>query len=92
MVKLKTGELKMKSEIFSTAISNRNQIRFLYGLSEVVIDPYYITKEKSGKKVLYGRVLRSSEIKKFDFDRIVNIKIMDEVKFTPLIPIITSVN
>ena len=92
MVKLKPGEIKMKSEIFSTAITNRYQIRFLYGLSEVVIDPYYITKEKSGKKVLYGRVLRSSEIKKFDFDRIVNIKVIDRVKFTPLIPIITLVN
>lgn len=92
MVKLKTGEIKMKSEIFSTAITNRNQIRFLYGLNEVVVDPYYITKEKSGKKVLYGRVLRSSEIKKFDYDRIVNIKVMNKVKFTPLIPIITLVN
>jgi len=40
----------MKTQIFSEAISKRNQIKFLYGFDEVVLDPYYITKDKLGKK------------------------------------------
>jgi hypothetical protein len=55
----------MKTQIFSEAISKRNQIKFLYGLDEVVLEPYYITRDKLGKKVIYGRVTNSSEIKKF---------------------------
>jgi hypothetical protein len=40
----------MKSQIFTSAIYNRNKIKFLYGLKEVTLEPYYITIEKSGKK------------------------------------------
>ena len=56
----------MKSEIFETAIKNRNRLRFLYGLNEVLIEPYYITIERSGSKVIYGKVYQSSEVKKFN--------------------------
>ena len=79
----------MKSEIFSSAITNRNKIRFLYGLSEVVLDPYYISMERSGKKVIYGKVLTSNEIRKFEYERIANIKVLRNIRFSPVIPIIS---
>ncbi len=79
----------MKSELFSAAIMNRNRVRFLYKLNEVVLDPYYITREKNGKKVIYGRTNNSNEIKKFEYDRIVNIRILRRVKFSPIIPLLT---
>lgn len=79
----------MKSEIFSSAITNRNKIRFLYGLSEIVLDPYYISRERSGKKVIYGKVLTSNEIKKFEYERIANIKVLRNIRFSPVIPIIS---
>ena len=82
----------MKSEIFSQAIHNRNTIKFLYLLSEVTIDPYFISQDKSGKKIIYGKTYNSSEIKKFDFDKIVNIKVLRKNKFSPIIPIIAQLN
>ncbi len=81
----------MKSEIFENAIYNRNQISFLYGLSEVVLDPYFIGRE-SGRKVIYGKILNSSEIRKFEFFKIANIKILRRMKFSPVIPIIPHIN
>jgi hypothetical protein len=79
----------MKSEIFSFAINHRNQLRFHYGFSEVILEPYYISREKSGKKVIYGRVSNSSEIKKFDYDKIVNIRVLQHKRFSPVIPIMS---
>jgi hypothetical protein len=78
----------MKTEIFETAIKNRNRLSFLYGLNEVLIEPYYITMEKSGSKVIYGKVYQSSEIKKFNYCKIANIKVLEKKKFSPIIPII----
>ncbi len=78
----------MKSDIFSSAINNRNKIRFYYGLTEVFLDPYYISIEKNGKKVIYGKTFNSNEIKKFDYSRIANIKVLQNAKFSPIIPII----
>ena len=40
----------MKTEIFKSAIRNRNRLIFLYGLDEIQIEPYYITIEKNGGK------------------------------------------
>ena len=82
----------MKTNIFLTAIKNRNNLRFLYGLTEMMIEPYYITREKSGKKVIYGRVKSTNEVRKFDYDKISNIHVLDEVKFSPLIPIISQLS
>jgi hypothetical protein len=78
----------MKSELFSNAIRNRNKIKFLYSSKEIILDPYFISYEKNGKKVLYGRTYNSNEIKKFEYSKISNIKILHNVKFTPLIPIL----
>ena len=80
----------MKTEIFSSAIYNRNKITFLYGLNKIVIDPYYISKEKDGKKVIYGKVFNSSEIRKFEYQRISNIKVLKNVRFSPIIPILAK--
>ncbi|HSD63348.1 MAG TPA: hypothetical protein VLB50_06095 [Ignavibacteriaceae bacterium] len=77
----------MKTEIFSSAIINRNRVRFLYKLNEVILDPYYITRESNGKKVIYGKTSNSNEIKKFEYDRIANIRIMRSIKFSPIIPL-----
>ena len=82
----------MKTNIFLTAIKNRNNLRFLYGITELMIEPYYITKEKSGKKVIYGRVKSTNEIRKFVYDKISNIRVLDDVKFSPVIPIISQVS
>jgi hypothetical protein len=86
MVKLK--EQSMKTEIFRSAIKNRNRVKFFYGLNEILIEPYYITIEKNGSKVIYGKVSQSSEIKKFSYGKIANIKVMDKKRFSPIIPII----
>ncbi len=82
----------MKTNIFLTAIKNRNNLRFLYGMTELMIEPYYITKEKSGKKVIYGRVKSTNEIRKFEYDKISNIRVLNDVKFSPVIPIISQVS
>ncbi len=43
MVKLERSD-KMKTDIFIQAIRNRNNLQFLYGLQEINLEPYYITK------------------------------------------------
>jgi hypothetical protein len=82
----------MKSQIFTSAIYNRNKIKFLYGLREVILEPYYITIERSGKKVIYGRLNNSHEVHKFEFNRIANIKVIKGIRFSPIIPINGLVN
>ena len=42
----------MKSIFFTSAIINRNRVKFLYGLNEVTLEPYYICRNKTGKKVV----------------------------------------
>jgi hypothetical protein len=82
----------MKTNIFLTAIKNRNNLKFLYGLTEIMIEPYYIARENSGKKVIYGRVKRTNEVRKFEYDKISNIRVLNDVKFSPVIPIISQVS
>jgi hypothetical protein len=77
----------MKTDIFINAIRNRNNLRFLYGLQEINLEPYYITKSKSGKKVIYGRLKNTNEIKKFEYDKIANIRVIESFRFSPRIPI-----
>jgi hypothetical protein len=79
----------MKTKIFSDAIVKRNQIKFLYGFDEIVLEPYYIAKDKFGKKVIYGRVANSCEIKKFDYSLIANIKVFSGRRFSPRINMIS---
>jgi len=77
----------MKTEIFIQAIRNRNNLQFLYGLQEVNLEPYYIFKNTSGRKVIYGRLKSTNEIRKFEYNRIANIRILESLRFSPLIPI-----
>ena len=77
----------MKTDIFIQAIRSRKNLQFLYGLQMVSLEPYYITKNKAGKKVIYGRVRNSSEIRKFEYEKIANIRIIESFRFSPRIPI-----
>lgn len=77
----------MKTDIFIYAIRNRYNLKFLYGLQEINIEPYYISKSRLGKKVIYGRVSSTNEIRKFNYDKIANIRVVMSFKFSPLIPI-----
>jgi len=77
----------MKTEIFIQAIRKRNNLRFLYGLQEINLEPYYITKNRLGKKIIYGRLSNTNEIRKFEYDKIANIRIIESYRFSPRIPI-----
>jgi hypothetical protein len=77
----------MKTDIFIQAIRSRKNLQFLYGLQMVSLEPYYITKNKAGKKVIYGRIRNSSEIRKFEYEKIANIRIIESFRFSPRIPI-----
>ena len=81
----------MKTQIFENAIRNRNRVSFLYDSNNVCIEPYYLSFEKNGSKVIYGKVLYSNEIKKFSFNKIVNIKILSENRFAPILQIIPDI-
>jgi len=78
----------MKSDIFNSAIRQRKRIRFYYGLTEVVLDPYFIGMDRHGKKFIYGKMLGSMEVEKFAYERISNIKVLNNIRFSPIIPII----
>jgi hypothetical protein len=80
----------MKSEIFAKAILGRKKVRFIYNLDEVILEPYFISKSLNGKKVIYGRPNNTSEIKKYEYNKIYNIKVLDFKKFSPIIPILSA--
>jgi len=82
----------MKTDIFFEAMIKRKKLQFLYGLDRVTLDPYYIGADRNGKKVIYGRVNNSTVIRKFEYEKIANIKILHNTKFTPIIPIYYSMN
>ena len=82
----------MKSILFTSAIINRNRVKFLYGLNEVILEPYYICRNKNGKKVLYGRINGSNQIRTFEYEKMSNIKILGFEKFSPIIPIVPLYN
>jgi hypothetical protein len=56
-------------------------------LQEVNLEPYYITRNRAGKKVIYGRLKSTNEIKKFEYEKISNIRIVESFRFSPRIPI-----
>ncbi len=91
MVKLKNYK-NTKSNIFITAIKERLEVKFLYNLRTILIHPYYISKDKYGQKVVYGKLSDSYVIDKFEFKYMANIKILDDKKFSPIIPIISMVS
>lgn len=80
----------MKSLIFAAAIKNRRRVRFIYDLREIMLEPYYISANKFGKKVIFGRIESTFEIKAFEYEKIFNIRVMSN-KFSPIIPILPAV-
>jgi hypothetical protein len=82
----------MKSDLFLSAISKRKKVQFLYGIMEIIIDPYYITRNSVGKKIVYGKLNYSSEIRAFEYDKITNLKIIEYSQFSPIIPILPMAN
>jgi hypothetical protein len=87
MAKLRKGQL-MKTDTFSAATHNRSNLRFLYEMQEILIEPYYLTRERSGKKVIYGRLKKTNEVRKFEYEKIMNIRVLNKFRFSPVIPII----
>lgn len=82
----------MKSILFTSAIIHRNRVKFLYGLNEVILEPYYICRNKTGKKVLYGKINGTNQIRTFEYEKMSNIKILGFEKFSPIIPIVPLYN
>lgn len=82
----------MKSDIFNSAILNRQRLKFLYDLCNIELEPYFLAQNKDGRKVIYGRVNNSSDIRKFEFNKIFNIKVLEQSKFSPVIPILPIFN
>ncbi len=81
----------MKTNIFMDAIRNRSNLKFLYCTNEVTLEPYYITKDRTGKKVIYGRIKSTNEIRKFEYNRIANIRVISAVRFSPRIPLASKI-
>ncbi len=82
----------MKSFLFTTAILNRNRVKFLYGFEEIILEPYFVSRNKNGKKILYGRQFGSNAVSIFEYDKICNIKVLRIDKFSPIIPIMPILN
>ena len=78
----------MKTEIFSKAILNRNRLHILYEYQETIFEPYYLSLDSKGEKVVYGRINNSHEIKMIEYKKIMNIKVLDYSHFSPIIPIL----
>lgn len=81
----------MKTEIFSKAISNRNRMQILYEFEENLFEPYYLSLDNRGRKVVFGRLNNSQEVQMIEYDKILNIKVLDFSHFSPIIPILNWV-
>jgi hypothetical protein len=75
----------MKTEILSKAIKNRNKIKLYYAMKNLIIDPYILSIDKDGKKIMYGKVNDSDTVLKFEFKRIYNIRVLEDESFAPRI-------
>ena len=76
----------MKTEIIVSAIRDRNNLKFLYNKKETIIEPYYLSWEITGGKIIYGRLYGTREIRRFEYEKIRNIRVMNDLKFSPEIP------
>ena len=82
----------MKSEIFNSAIKDRKKLKFIYHLNQIELEPYFLAFNRFGEKVIYGRVNNTSKIRMFEFNKIFNIKVLENSKFSPIIPILPILN
>ena len=77
----------MKTDIFTQAIRSRKNLKFLYESREINLEPYYLARNRMGKKVIYGKLKSSNEIREYEYDKIANIRIIESFRFSPRIPI-----
>jgi hypothetical protein len=78
----------MKTQKFSEAINKRTCVRFFYGAQEMIVEPYMISYDKFGRKILYGRRRESDAIVKYEYRYISNIRVLTGERFAPAIPIL----
>ncbi len=82
----------MKTNVFQKAIENRVPVSFLYGLKQIVLEPYFVTINENGNKVIYGREKKTNKIQVFEYNRIFNIRVLNYSQFSPIIPVMPSIN
>ncbi len=63
-------------------------MHILYKFEERVFEPYYLSLNDRGKKVVFGRLNNSSEVQMIEYDKILNIKVLNYSHFSPIIPIL----
>jgi hypothetical protein len=56
-------------------------------MEEINIEPYYISRNTFGRKIIYGRVKNTNKIRKFEYNKIANIRIRSSFRFSLLIPL-----
>ncbi|MCE1187707.1 MAG: hypothetical protein LWX56_01090 [Ignavibacteria bacterium] len=81
----------IKTEILTKAITEQVQVRFYYGLNEVVMDPYFILFEEDGTKAIYGMTAGNCALRRFSFKKIANIRLLP-LHFEPIVPVSPSFN
>ncbi|MBE2280569.1 MAG: hypothetical protein IAE91_09270 [Ignavibacteriaceae bacterium] len=82
----------MKTEKFLSAIHHRFRVKFYYSAQEFVVDPYLISFDKNGNKILYAKEKNSDVVKKFDYKGMCNLKVLTDERFVPAIPVIPVAN
>ncbi len=80
----------MKTEIFVQAIKGRYKIHLLYEYKEITFDPYLISVNKSGRKIIYGRINNSNAVCSLEYNKILNIRPMEKSRFSPIIPLLPN--
>lgn len=76
----------MKSIIFSEAIDKRRKVTFLYDDILMEIEPYFLAMDKFGHKVVYGKVSGTDAVRKFEFFKISNLRVLMQ-GFAPALPL-----
>lgn len=80
-----------KSEILSMAVREQVKVKFLYGLNEVVLDPYFILFEEDGTKAIYGKSSNEGDLRRYSCKKMANIRLL-KMHFNPVIPVSPSYN
>lgn len=81
----------VKSEILSMAIKEQVKVRFLYGLNEIILDPYFILFEEDGTKAIYGMSAGGGDLRRYSCKKMANIKLLT-MHFQPIVPVSPSYN
>ncbi|MBV6511175.1 MAG: hypothetical protein HRU80_06105 [Ignavibacteriales bacterium] len=79
----------MKSMIFSEAIEKRRKVNFFYDDLLIEIEPYFLAMDKFGHKVVYGKVTGTDAVRKFEFFKISNLRVLLQ-GFAPALPLYTG--